>query len=263
MDESGAWLKQPLPPKACAPGSLSHMGWLATINKPDQSDTACEDSSQHAVPSSILCDPTFPAKLTCRQSDDAVAEELRKMAKPGHKILNARQRILEILESQNACSGWYKLREPDPAATFRTISYALDNQGEEFVHETKGNLSETVYRNPYVARVVQDAGAGATITLNLHGAFFRFVGPTLSHAKEGGTSRLGGVRTLGVGPYPGDSLKAQILTLLHEFGHVLGILPIDYNNVDGKSMQNSIEVLRYCRAEIEAPAKRQQTRVLE
>jgi len=44
-------------------------------------------------------------------------------------------------------------------------------------------------------------------------------------------------------------MHAQILVLLHEFGHVLDLLPADENNVDGKSVQNTNEVLRYCRAE--------------
>ena len=68
---------------------------------------------------------------------------------------------------------------------------------------------------------------------------------------------------MGVGPYQGDSLKAQMLALLHEFGHVLDLLPLDFNNVDGKSVQNSLEVLRHCRAEIEAPAKKERIHPLE
>jgi hypothetical protein len=258
--DSGTWLKQPPTDKPCAPATLSPLGWLATTGKLDQLDGTCENSPPKTPSVPVLCDPTHPANPTCSQADDVVAVELGKMAKPGQKILNARQQVLQILVGQNTCSEWYRLREPDPAATFRTIHYALDGQGEEFVHETRESVSETIYRNPYVASVIQDAGVGATITINPNGAFFRFVGPTIVRAKEGGTSRWGGVKTMGVGPYPGESLKAQILTLLHEFGHILGLLPIDYNNVDGKSMQNSIEVLRYCRAQIETPARLEKPR---
>jgi len=37
---------------------------------------------------------------------------------------------------------------------------------------------------------------------------------------------------------------------LHEFGHVIDLLPLDFNNEDGKSLQNTAEVLRFWRAEI-------------
>jgi hypothetical protein len=37
---------------------------------------------------------------------------------------------------------------------------------------------------------------------------------------------------------------------------VLDLLPADENDVDGKSVQNTSEVLRFCRAEIESKARR-------
>jgi len=43
--------------------------------------------------------------------------------------------------------------------------------------------------------------------------------------------------------------KCPNACLLHEFGHVINLLPLDFDNVDGKSVQNTAEVLRYCRAE--------------
>jgi hypothetical protein len=59
-----------------------------------------------------------------------------------------------------------------------------------------------------------------------------------------------------VGPYTGNTLHAQVATLLHEFGHLLDLLPVDEGDQDGKSVHNTYEVLRYCRAEVESKVKR-------
>ena len=107
-----------------------------------------------------------------------------------------------------------------------------------------------------MASVGQATGAYATIKLNVDGAFFQAQAPMLLVSKEGGPVRGSGTRFINIGPYPGDSLNAQTLALLHEFGHVIDLLPIDFENEDGKSVQNTAEVLRYCRAEIDAKGRR-------
>ena len=124
------------------------------------------------------------------------------------------------------------------------------------VHVSKDTGSEYTYRDPYVATVGQDTGAYATITLNVDGAFFQPQAPMLLVSKEGGPGRHSGPRLINIGPYPGDSLNAQTLALLHEFGHVIDLLPLDFENADGKSVQNTAEVLRYCRAEIDSKGRR-------
>jgi hypothetical protein len=43
---------------------------------------------------------------------------------------------------------------------------------------------------------------------------------------------------------------------LHEFGHIVDLLPTDEDDLKGKSSQNTGEVLRYCRAEVEFKGKR-------
>jgi len=73
---------------------------------------------------------------------------------------------------------------------------------------------------------------------------------------EGGPSNFRGVHLLRVGPYMGDTLPAQVVALLHEFGHVLDLLPRDGDDQDGKSAQNTSEVLRFCRAAVESKGKR-------
>jgi hypothetical protein len=59
-----------------------------------------------------------------------------------------------------------------------------------------------------------------------------------------------------VGPYAGDTLHAQVLALLHEFGHIVDLLPTDEGDLDGKSERNTAEVLRFCRAEVESKVRR-------
>jgi hypothetical protein len=178
------------------------------------------------------------------------------MGKTGKKILRARDRVLEILQSENACSEWFRKTDANAAATFRTLDYVVDRHGEEIVQAWKDTGSQYTYRDPYVATVGQATGAYATITLNLDGAFFQPQAPMLLFAKEGGPARHNGPRLINIGPYSGDSLNAQTLALLHEFGHVINLLPLDFENEDGKSVQNTAEVLRYCRAEIDAKGRR-------
>src|SRR5262249_31405321 len=147
-------------------------------------------------------------------------------------------------------------KDANPAATFRTLSFVLDPRGDEFVREMKDAGPLNIFTSPYVARVMQGDGDHGTITLNPKGAFFSVAARVLEVTREGGPLTVRGTRLLHVGPYDGDSLPAQVTTLLHEFGHVLDLLPVDEHNVDGKSVQNTIEVLHYCRAEIGSMSRR-------
>jgi hypothetical protein len=208
------------------------------------------------VPSVNPCNPANVAHIGCHAPRDLVQEDLATMGKPGQKILRARERVLEILQTENACSAWFREKDSNPADTFRTLSFAVDRKGEEFVLESRNPGDMSIFRSPYVARVFQGDGSYATITINMTGAFFSPMARVLEVPKEGGFRSLRGVRVLGVGPYGGDSLHAQILALLHEFGHLVDLLPTDEGDRDGKSVQNTSEVLRFCRAEVESKARR-------
>lgn len=208
------------------------------------------------APSVNPCNPSSPAKTGCNPLRDLVQEHLESMGKPGQKILRAREKVLEILQAENACSAWFREKDPNPADTFRTLNYAVDRQGEEFILESKDPGNLTIFRNPYVAKVFQADGRYATITINANGAFFNPIAIVLQVWKEGGPIGERRKRATDVGPYAGDSTHAQVLVLLHEFGHVLDILPTDENNVDGKSVRNTNEVLRFCRSEVESKTKR-------
>jgi hypothetical protein len=218
-------------------------------------DAAC-DAPPASVGSVDPCHPASLRKAGCPAPRDPVQENLASMGKPGQKILRARERVLEILEGENGCSTWYREKDSNPAATFRTLSYEIDRKGEELVRESEGAGEIKLFRSPYVARVIQADGSYATITINRKGAFFSGMAGVVKEHSDGGPWRLHGARELRVGPYAGESFYAQILALLHEFGHVVDLLPADGGEQEAKSIQNTNEALRFCRAEIESKVKR-------
>jgi hypothetical protein len=237
--------------------------WGGAVSAPYAATPSTGDVNSHcetppaSVPSVNPCKPSSPAQTGCNAPRDPVPEELASMGKPGQKILRARERVLEILQTGNPCSAWFQEKDSNPADTFRTLSFAVDRKGEEFVLlESKNPGDLNIFRSPYVAKVFQGDGSYATITINMTGAFFSPMARVVEVQKEGGFRSLRGVRVLGVGPYAGDSLHAQTLALLHEFGHLVGLLPADEGDQDGKSVQNTSEVLRFCRAEVESKARR-------
>jgi hypothetical protein len=131
----------------------------------------------------------------------------------------------------------------------------LDKQAPYVIIRSQSFDGETIFKQPYVATVTQGDGSYAMITINPRGAFFEPQARLQEVSREGGPIWFAGVRTLNVGIYRGASLPAQVLTLLHEFGHVIDLLPPDGDDLDGSSIQNTNQVLRYCRAEIDTHAK--------
>ncbi len=223
--------------------------------------SAIPDSGSPCDTPTVSVSPMNPCnsavrQIGCQAPKDRVPDELAAMGKTGQKILRARDRVLEILQTENTCSAWLREKDANAAATFRTLDFAVDRRGEVFVHAWKDMGAQYIFRDPYVARVGQDTGAYATITINADGAFFQTQAVALLGSKDGGQSRISGPRLINIGPYFGDSVAGQTLALLHEFGHVLNLLPVDFDNEDGKSMQNTAEVLHFCRAEIESKARR-------
>jgi len=209
-----------------------------------------------AMPAVKPCDAANRAGTRCAEAKELGETNLEAMGKDGQKILRARERVLEILGTENACSAWFRGKDSNPAATFRTLRYELDLHGEEYILESRDAGPLDLFRNPYVARVIQGDGAYGTITLNPKGAFFAIMARVFEVRREGGPSSMRATRLLHVGPYDGDTLPAQVVTLLHEFGHMLDILPSDQDNVEGRSVQNTQEVLRHCSAELDSLSKR-------
>jgi len=190
------------------------------------------------------------------EAKDWEQANLEAMGKAGQKISRAREKVLEILGTDNACSAWFRSKDSNPAATFRTLRFELDLHGEEFIRESRDPGPLYIFRNPYVAKVMQGDGRYGTVIINPRGAFFFPMSRVLEVKEEGGPANMRGTRLLSVGPYTGDTLPAQVVTLLHEFGHVIDLLPTDERNVDGKSVQNTREVIRHCLPEVHGSARK-------
>jgi hypothetical protein len=230
-------------------------GSRAEVLAASEAGASCVDSPA-PVPAVSPCNSGSPARMGCAVPSDVIQMQLDAMGKAGQKISWAREKVLGILESENACRAWFQEKDSNPAATFRTLSFELDRRGDDFVLESRDKGPMNIFRNPYVAKVVQGDGPYGLITLNTKGAFFSTQARVLEVHREGGPPSFRGTRLLRVGPYDGDTLPAQVITLLHEFGHVLDLLPADQDNVDGKSVENTNEVLRLCSAEVDALARR-------
>ncbi|HXC87580.1 MAG TPA: hypothetical protein VNU23_07330 [Candidatus Cybelea sp.] len=196
--------------------------------------------------------PGSPRHAACNDSGDPVLAELSGLGKAGVKLARAREEVLEILRSDNACTEWIRSKDAKPADTFQSLNFLLDQHGPTYVLESRVSASIVMVRQPYVARATQDGGAHTAITINAYGAFYRTQGNALRVLQEGGPPLTDGSRLLTVGDYLGDTLPAQMVTLLHEFGHIIDLLPEDADNLDGKSVRNTDEVLRHCRGEVES-----------
>jgi hypothetical protein len=251
-----SFLLGPLPPSplGCAKGAGN-----PAIPRADTEVAGDAPSSCGALPAAELalkpCHTANRGASGCEEAKDPAETSLQAMGKAGQKILRAREKVLEILGTENACSAWFRSKDADPAATFRTLRYELDLHGEEYILESRDAGPLNLFRNPYVARVIQGDGPNGTVTINPKGAFFSVMARVFEVRKEGGPASMRATRLLHVGPYDGDTLHAQVVTLLHEFGHVLDMLPSDQGNVEGRSVHNTGEVLRNCRAELDSLPK--------
>jgi hypothetical protein len=230
-------------------------GSMASASAGEDASVPCDIPSVSSLPLDP-CNVAISTHSGCRPSRDLVQEELSARGKNGQTILRARDRVLEILQSGNSCSAWFREKDANPAATFRTLHFEIDRNGDNAVLESKGLGGMTIYRYPYVARVIQADGSYGTITINTRGAFFSPLARIAEVHEDGRPLVLRDTRLLSVGPYMGDTLQGQVLALLHEFGHIVDLLPTDEDDLKGKSSQNTGEVLRYCRAEVEFKGKR-------
>jgi hypothetical protein len=209
------------------------------------------------IPDSPPCAPGSALGSGCRSSGDSAPHSAPdSFGKNGQSIFGARARVLEILEAGNACTAWFRDREPNPARLFRTLSFTVDSKAIAYVIERRDTDNSGFFVSPYVATVVQDGGEFQSVSLNAAGAFFRPSATLVRLPKEGGPLQFRGARMLKVGPYMGSTVEAQITTLLHELGHVTGLLPLDTNDANSQSTSNTREVLRHCQPEIESAAKR-------
>jgi hypothetical protein len=203
-----------------------------------------------------ICVRSGAADLPCKNDEERIQMQLLAMGRRGETIARIREQVLEILQNRNACSAWYQGVDADPAATFRSLVFVLDEKGPPYVHGIRDSRDFIQFKHPYVASATENAGRNSAIRLNANGAFFNHSSSVIEEPPDGGPARPIGIRTLRVDSYPGDTPEAQLTAMLHELGHIVGRIPEDSDSLDGQSARNTAEVLRYCRPEIRAMARK-------
>jgi hypothetical protein len=181
---------------------------------------------------------------------------LLALGKQGETISRVRDQVLNILQTENGCTAWFREADADPASTFRSVDFVLEENGPGYIFAKKETGRVDIFKHPRVASSTQNAGRNTTIRLNANGAFFKRASAVLEQDRRGGPLQPGGMHELLVASYAGNSARAQITALLHEFGHIIGRLPEDGDSWDGQSARNTVEVLRHCRPEIHSAARK-------
>jgi hypothetical protein len=184
---------------------------------------------------------------------DTVRPHLQALGIRGAAIQQAREHVIAILNTDNSCSAWFRGADRDVAATFESLDFALYD-GPKYVQAFKSASGDIFLMHPYSAAVRENAGRNATVLLNANGPFFENAANILEHS-TGNFARVVGRHALRVGSFDGNTLPAQITTLLHELAHVIGRIPDDSDELSGLSAQNTEHVLHACRAEIKASAR--------
>jgi hypothetical protein len=186
--------------------------------------------------------------------DDRVVLELSALGKQGDSIARARGQVLEILQNGNACTAWFQEADSAPAEVFRSLHFELEPNGPSAIYGMTNGQGKQSFKHPWGARSMQSVGRGSTIWLNANGPFFNRTSPVLQQDSRARLVWPSGNRMLTISKYNGGTPEAQITILLHELGHIIGRLPEDGDSWDGRSSQNTSEVLRHCKIEVRAAA---------
>ena len=207
-----------------------------------------------AVLSFVLLAPSRSYAEHTPKQDDRVELELLSLGKRGNTIARARGQVMEILQDGNACSAWFQETDPNPAEVFRSLHFELDMRGNSYIYGMKDNQQGQLFRHPWGAKSIENAGRNSTILLNVSGPFFNHSSVVLQLDPRGLMPRPDGIRLLTIASYVGNTPEARITLLLHELGHIIGRLPEDDDSWDGRSSRNTEEVLRHCKIETRAAA---------
>jgi len=205
--------------------------------------------------SRVPYEPPAPQPVP-RRPAASVDAELSVLGSAGFVVAGARQQVLQILGEPSSCSAWYAQAEEVPQRKFASLHYRIEDGNDTAVGEP--SPIGLAYREPYVARAQESVGAGSVITLNAHGAFFRSRAPFKARLHDGAPRFDRSTVLLHVANYSGGSLNAQVSTLLHEYAHIVGLLPVDFGEANSGSVstQNTLTVLQHCRKQVEASSKR-------
>jgi hypothetical protein len=230
---------------------------------PDLAEKRCGRSASSGLVSiiatTVLCMMSVPQAAYPQGMStvtDPIALELTALGKHGVVIARVREQVLAMLQTENACSAWFREAEPDPAGVFRSLHYELEEDGSTHVLHMIDLEGTSLYKHPWTARSTQNGGRNSVIQLNPSGPFFSTSSPVIDMDPRGGHFSQGTTfRRLSVASFWGNTTRAQITALLHELGHIVGRLPADDDSWDGRSSRNTDEVLRHCKHEIRAVAE--------
>ena len=198
------------------------------------------------------------SKAEIEETSDPLEAELIAMGTRGFIIGKARLNVLGLLAGSSACSAWFEQAGPGPAEKFKSIHYVLDEEGPETILKLQNAENSWFFQQPYIASAFENAGEGSAITINAKGAFFLETAGVRIIPRDGGPGGSDMGRLQHVDIYTGGTLPAQTTTLLHEFAHIVGLLPVDsgFAGAAELSTENTRTVLSHCRTEVEEGAKR-------
>lgn len=188
---------------------------------------------------------------------DPVENELALYGKRGQLISQARAQTISILSSENSCSAWFRQATPQPEEFFRTLRIVVDSSGQSEIIKLDPAFGAPEYFHPYIAHAGQDVGPGSAIVLNANGAFFKDYAIVRSSNAPVVPASMRNVRPLTVADMLGDTDQVRVLTLLHEFGHIINLLPYDSGTFPASllSVKNTKTVWRHCKSQIEDRVK--------
>jgi hypothetical protein len=207
-----------------------------------------------AVLSCVLFAPSRSYSGHKPNQDDCVVLELSALGKRGDTIARARAQVIDILQNGNACAAWFQEADPDPAEVFRSLHFELEMRGPSHVYGMRDNKRGQLFKHPWAARSIENAGLNSTILLNANGPFFNRTSRIMQLDPGGTFAWPGGNLVLTISSYNGNTPEAQITILLHELGHIIGRLPEDDDSWDGRSLRNTSDVSRHCKSETRAAA---------
>jgi hypothetical protein len=254
------------------PGKEGEMSSFASGERPEAIDDAIKSCKQ--VPAKeqsseiawkddavrpLMRSPDLPTSKLAPGVHPVNEGGLKDIGEAASNIARAREAVYEILDSENACSAWFRRTDPKVAATFLSLTFSVDEDGSKRVIRERNDRGNWTDHGPYIARTHEGTGPGTTVTINGNGAFFRTTGDVYKFEWAGSIGKdTGSSRHLHVGPFDGGTLEAQIVTLLHELAHVIGAVPSDDSSLVGftRSQENTELILHHCQSKAEAAGKR-------
>lgn len=209
------------------------------------------------APAKLVNSPVSSLRFAGDRVSDPSGEELQGFGSEGLVIEQARFEVMVILTEENPCSAWFRSAEPQAAEKFRSLRFVLDEKASGEIRRLDPWQQPSTFYQPYVARTGQNVGWGSTITINAKGAFFKEWALVRIVANNSDEGYIKSFKQLEVGNFVGGTREARILTLLHELGHVLDLLPVDSGVPLGPqlSTQNTALVLQRCGSQIHHLAK--------